>query len=233
MTKPTYVVATLRRWNIQAFKERIRHLPGRWVLITHPRDLTVPFLSSLRPRYVFFPHWSTLVPAEIVRRFECVCFHETDVPYGRGGSPLQNLIARGRKDTKISALRMTERLDAGPVYLKRPLSLEGRAEEIYIRASRIVADMIAHIVRTNPRPAPQRGRATVFKRRTPDQSRIPKDLRSLEALFDHLRMLDADEYPRAFVDYGPFRMEFARPALRTDTIAADVRISLGPKRKKS
>ncbi len=27
-------------------------------------------------------------------KFECVCFHMTDVPYGRGGSPLQNLIIR-------------------------------------------------------------------------------------------------------------------------------------------
>ena len=55
----------------------------------------------------------------------------TDLPFGRGGSPLQNLITRGISKTKISALRCNEEIDAGPIYLKRPLSLHGSAEEIY------------------------------------------------------------------------------------------------------
>ena len=43
----------------------------------------------------------------------------------RGGSPLQNLIVgRGHKDTKISAIQVTPRLDDGPVYMKEALSLE-------------------------------------------------------------------------------------------------------------
>jgi methionyl-tRNA formyltransferase len=54
------------------------------------------------------------------------------LPYGRGGSPLQNLIDLGHKDTFVSALKMTEELDAGAIYLKKPLSLEGLAEEIYM-----------------------------------------------------------------------------------------------------
>jgi methionyl-tRNA formyltransferase len=61
----------------------------------------------------------------------------TDIPYGRGGSPLQNLIARRRKKkTKLSALRMVEELDAGPVYTKTNISLMGRAEEIYLVAEK-------------------------------------------------------------------------------------------------
>jgi len=36
----------------------------------------------------------------------------TDVPYGRGGSPLQNLIVRGHTETKLTALRCVRDLDA-------------------------------------------------------------------------------------------------------------------------
>jgi len=54
----------------------------------------------------------------------------TYMPYGRGGSPLQNLIVRGYRHTKLTALRMVEEFDAGPVYLKEDLCLEGNAEEI-------------------------------------------------------------------------------------------------------
>ena len=76
-------------------------------------------------RWVLVPHWSWIIPATIHERFEVVIFHMTDLPYGRGGSPLQNLIVRGHERTMISAIRCVEEMDAGPVYLKRELSLHG------------------------------------------------------------------------------------------------------------
>ena len=45
-------------------------------------------------------------------------------------------------------------------------------------------------------------------------------------MFDFIRMLDAEEYPRAFIRYGRFRLEFSRPALRYNRIKADVKISI-------
>ena len=50
---------------------------------------------------------------------------------------MQNLIAQGHRETVITALKMDNQLDAGSIYMKRPLSLEGLAEEIFIRASHI------------------------------------------------------------------------------------------------
>ena len=61
----------------------------------------------------------------------------TDVPYGRGGSPLQNLILAGHTETKLTALRMVNEMDGGPVYVKMPLKLEGAAQEIYIKAGEL------------------------------------------------------------------------------------------------
>ena len=62
----------------------------------------------------------------------------TDLPYGRGGSPLQNLIVRGKKDTMLSAIQVEKELDAGAIYMKMPLSLEGSAAQILRRASNII-----------------------------------------------------------------------------------------------
>jgi methionyl-tRNA formyltransferase len=76
----------------------------------------------------------------------CVVFHMTDVPFGRGGSPLQNLIARGIYETRLSALRCEAEVDAGTVYLKRSLSLHGLGEEIFMRAADAMAPMISEIV---------------------------------------------------------------------------------------
>lgn len=225
MTDKTYIVATLHPWNIEIFEERIRNFPGKWELITEPQKLNVEFVERLKPQYIFFPHWSQKVDEEILQLAPCVCFHSTDVPYGRGGSPIQNLIASGHRETVLTALKMTSELDAGPVYLKEALSLEGLAEEIYLRAAKKIADMIRTIITENPVPIAQSGTITYFKRRNPCQSETPDNLDSIEQLFDHIRMLDAEGYPRAFLINGKFKFELSRPALRSEAIVADVKIT--------
>ena len=147
----------------------------------------------------------------------------TDVPYGRGGSPLQNLIVAGNKDTKLTALRMVEEMDAGPIYTKRSLSLSGRAESIYKRAGELSFDIIRWIVENAPTPLPQQGEIVSFKRRNPAQSKVPDD-GALQIIYDHIRMLDAPTYPLAFIEHGGFRFEFANATLDGDEITAEVKI---------
>ncbi|MCS6808080.1 MAG: methionyl-tRNA formyltransferase [Bacteroidota bacterium] len=207
--------------------ERLLHRTGQtFIFITDKKELTVENLRKYQPKYVFFPHWSYVIPASIFQEFECIIFHMTDVPFGRGGSPLQNLILRGIYETKISALRCTKELDAGPVYLKRPLSLYGSAEEIYMRAAEVIEEMIVEIVTThNIIPVPQQGQVVTFTRRKPEESDI-SDVDSLEKVFDYIRMLDAEGYPRAYLETKSLRFEFSRASRKPNEILADVRITL-------
>jgi methionyl-tRNA formyltransferase len=176
-------------------------------------------------QYIFFLHWSFIVPKRITDNYECVCFHMTDVPYGRGGSPLQNLIAQGHQETKLTALKMVQELDAGPVYLKKSLSLKGStAEEIYMCASALSCEMIAQILDEGIEPIEQTGEVVGFSRRTPDQSVLPCSV-SLDAVHDHIRMLDATGYPHAFLDVGSLRLEFTRSARYDGKIIANVEIT--------
>ena len=221
----TYIVAGTKLWNRNIFDEIITSYPGKWHFISNPDSLEYNKISRLKPRFIFFLHWSSKVTEEILSSYECVCFHMTDVPYGRGGSPLQNLIVRGHKHTKLTALRMVQDFDAGPVYFKEDLSLEGNAEEIYIRASYLSAKMINFIIRNEPTPEPQVGDPVIFKRRTPREGNIPELFSSLQSLHDFIRMLDADGYQNAFLEYGGFRYKFSRAALYNGKIVSDVEIT--------
>lgn len=152
-------------------------------------------------------------------------FHMTAVPFGRGASPLQNLISRGFERTPLSAIRMIEAVDAGPVCLTRDLALSGTAEEVYLRADSIASQMIADIVKTPPVPKPQIGEPVVFTRRRGSESTVPADLPSLSAMHDFIRMLDADTYPRASVNYGRFCIEFTRSSRYDGRGVADATIT--------
>ena len=220
-----YVLATSREWNEPLVKQLEEMTGHAFHLITRTEELTYERLRAISPRYVFFPHWSHIIPSEIHEDFECVIFHMTDLPYGRGGSPLQNLILRGHQETQISALRCVAELDAGPVYMKRPLSLEGSASEIFLRAADVVQEMIEEIVRIEPLPEHQEGEPTVFRRRTPEQSNLREaNLLTLKDFFDFIRMLDAPTYPLAFIEHEGFLLEFTHAQLLSDSIEARVRI---------
>ena len=203
----TYVVATIKPWNIDLFHNKTTIFSGNWHLLSTPEELSVENLEKINPRYIFFPHWSWIVPSEILRRWECVCFHMADVPYGRGGSPLQNLIVRGHRVTKLSALRMLEELDAGPVYKKVDLDLSGSAQQIFERMALKIFDLIEFIAIHQPTSESQSGPVTLFKRRKPEESRLPESV-AITQLYDHIRMLDAETYPKAYLEHGDFRLEF-------------------------
>jgi len=222
--KNTYVVATVKEWNIVNFHEFTKNVPGNWLLVTDKQQLTLDFLKKTNPRYIFFPHWNWIVPKDILNEFECVCFHMTDVPYGRGGSPLQNLISRGHKSTKLTALKMEEELDTGPVYVKVDLDLRGSAQVIFERASVQLFDLIKQIIYKQPLPVKQEGEVVEFQRRKPEQSVINPDL-SIEGVYDHIRMLDAMTYPKAFLNIGDLRIEFENANLVDDEVIATVKIS--------
>lgn len=205
------IIATVKSWNI----ERAQALQKQYedvhdiVIYTKKEEFTIDNVRNFNPDYIFMPHWSYLVPDDITDNWECVVFHMTDLPYGRGGSPLQNLIVRGHKETKISAIKVTKELDGGPVYMKRPLSLEGSAQEIFVRCADIIfQEMISVLLTEKVVPRPQEGDPVVFRRRKPEEGQITPDM-ELEKIYDYIRMLDAEGYPRAYLEFGGYRLEFA------------------------
>ena len=209
------IIATIKSWNIERAREMQRRLKEAHEvrIFTGKDELTYDNVCDFNPDYIFFPHWSYYIPEEITNQWECVVFHMTDLTYGRGGSPLQNLIVRGHKETKISALRVTPQLDGGPIYMKKPLSLEGTAQDIFIRCANVIFnEMLPCFLEKKLEPVPQSGEPVIFKRRKPEDSEITDNM-ELNTIYDYIRMLDAEGYPRAYIDFGGYRLTFEEAEL--------------------
>ncbi len=224
MGKINYVLLSSNPTYNELFEELRLMSNASWTLITDKDKLKTAFLETKKIKIIFIPHWSHKIPEEIFKNYICILFHMTDLPFGRGGSPLQNLIKLGFKQTKISALRVVKEIDAGPIYLKRKLDLNGSAKEIFIRTSKIVKKMIEDIIQKKIRPKEQTGEPTFFMRRTPNQSSI-QGIKNLNELYDQIRMLDCDGYPRAFLEIENFRIEFHNAILNNEKyLSANVKV---------
>jgi methionyl-tRNA formyltransferase len=220
----SYVIAYNRPW-CKALPIILNKKSGKeFIGIDNQRDLNLSDLSKINPNTIFFPHWSYMIPKEIYETYKCIIFHMTDLPYGRGGSPLQNLIVRGHKNTMISAIKCVEEVDAGHVYIKKPLNLEGTAEEIFIRSNQIIEAMILEIINTNIKPKPQTGEVVKFTRRKPEDGNLI-NTKSLDEIYDYIRMLDAEGYPPAFVRIGDYKLKFSSAAREVDSVLANVEIT--------
>jgi len=227
LNKKTCIILSEKKWNnnlVNKLKKKSDNI--EWIKIDVKNDFNYDSLLKIKPNKIFIPHWSYIIPEKIYNNFECIVFHMTDLPYGRGGSPLQNLIIRGHKHTKISAIKVVKELDAGPIYLKKDLLLKGSAQEIFDLANEVVKDMIIEIVKTKPVPIKQEGKPTLFKRRKPSMSNM-NDLESLDEVYDFIRMLDADGYPHAFLETEKLKFEFTDANFKNkNEIIATVKIKM-------
>jgi methionyl-tRNA formyltransferase len=215
------VIATIKEWNIENYfklKEKYGH-EFNFHLISNSEALTEEFIQKINPNYIFFLHWSWIIPKNIHNNFNCILFHMTDLPYGRGGSPLQNLIMNKVYKTKISAIKVSENIDSGDIYLKESLDIStGSAQDIFKRSSQITFEkMIPEFLSSKLSAKEQSGEIVTFKRRTPEQSSIKtvKDL-SLTSLYDFIRMLDGEGYPKAYIEIENIKIEFSQVD-KTDT----------------
>ncbi len=222
----TNVIVSEKKWHKNLFLNlKNQYLETNWILIEQKNIFKINFLKNYDVNKIFIPHWSYLIKDEIYKNYECIIFHMTDLPFGRGGSPLQNLIVRNFKKTKISAIRVEKGIDTGPVYLKKDLDLGGTASEIFQRSSDIIYNMISQIIDNKIIPKPQKGRISKFKRRTPEQSNIFL-LDDLSKVYDYIRMLDCDGYPKAFLESNKLKFEFSNVKFTSkNELKANVSIS--------
>ena len=228
MNQIKIIIATIKSWNLEnaeKFKESNNYIITN--LIDNDKDLNLTTLNEFKPDYIFFPHWSKKIPREIHENFKCILFHMTDLPFGRGGTPLQNLIELNLKNTKISAIEVSDEIDGGDVYIKESLSLDGSATEIYKRASKIIfSKMIPKIIKENITPKPQEGEVITFNRLGKEIGNLNKYLDSdLNLIYNKIRMLDAEGYPHAHLTIGKFKIQFRKALKGNKKIIADVEIT--------
>ena len=130
----------------------------------------------------------------------------------KGGSPIQNLIIKNFKKLQF-VHKMTNDLDAGPIFIKKTISLKGSLNKIFERMSIKIIEMIKILIRKRIYPKEQKGKVFKFKRIKEDNSEIKNEI-NIQKVYDKIRMLDADSYPNAYIKINNLKFFFTDPILK-------------------
>ena len=207
-----YLFCGYRNYSIEIFN-KLQKRYKNFYLITKKESLTYSKIKKINPKYIFFPDWSWIVPENIIKNYDCVCFHESNLPKFRGGSPIQNQIISGIKKTKTTAFFMNSKIDGGDIILQKDLLLSGNISDIFNRMKKNDFEMISKIIQGKFRRRKQKGTASFYKRRTPNQSELKNLNFSNEYLYNFIRML-SDPYPNAFLRIGKKKIIFNSAELK-------------------
>lgn len=172
--------------------------------------------------YIFFPHFSSMIHKDIYSKYRCIGFHTGDLPRDKGGSPIQNKILKMEYATTVSAFEITEEVDSGPIYAQCPIDLsEGTIEEILRKISLTTSSLMRKIIEGNLKPHAQIGVPTYHQRLTPADSIIPLDIMSARNLYDRIRMVDGLDYPKAYLEWGKFKVILSNAQFKDGRVSAE------------
>lgn len=132
-----------------------------------------------------------------------IVVHESNLPKGRGWSPMTWQILEGKSDIPIVLFEARESVDSGPIYLKDIMHLDGTElisewQEIQGRKTiDMCCDFVRQVSLNKQHPIEQEGVPSFYLRRTPADSRLDVK-KTIEEQFNLFRVVDNERYPAFF-----------------------------------
>lgn len=130
-----------------------------------------------------------------------IVVHASDLPLGKGFSPLQWQILEGKNIIPLTLFEAVEGVDAGPYYLKKSVNFNGTElhDELRKGLAEKIIEMCLEFVENYQQMSPieQSGEETFYERRTEKDDEINPE-KSIAELFNHFRIADNTKYPLYF-----------------------------------
>ncbi len=158
--------------------------------------------------FCFCLSFSQLLPSKVRQQFRhTLVVHESELPAGKGWSPLTWQILEGKNDIPVTLLEAADAVDSGTIYAKRWINLKGHEliNELRDCQARLTLELCCWFVDNYPdslsNAIEQQGQETYYPRRWPKDSELDPN-KTIAEQFNLLRVVDNDRYPAWFEYLG-------------------------------
>lgn len=156
--------------------------------------------------FLFLISCHHIVGQEVRDRYRhTLVIHASDLPNGRGWSPMAWEVLRGAEGIVVSLLNAEDGVDSGAIWQKRRFALDGTEllEELNAKLFDTELELMTWALENcaEASPEPQEGEVTSYPRRKPEDSQIDP-AKPLSESFDTIRIADPDRFPAYFSHRG-------------------------------
>lgn len=127
-----------------------------------------------------------------------IVIHASDLPRGKGFTPLKWQIIEGKNDIPITLFEAVEEMDAGNYYFKEIIHFEGHEllDELHeIMGNKICSMAMRYVLESESLIGiKQEGTETIYSRRTVEDDELDIS-QSIESQFNQLRIADNERFP--------------------------------------
>ncbi|MEO0509038.1 MAG: UDP-2,4-diacetamido-2,4,6-trideoxy-beta-L-altropyranose hydrolase [Verrucomicrobiota bacterium] len=187
---------------------RLRELIEQSNLSQHSPEIYYDTQDLPRGDLLFIlSYWGLVDSRTLAKHSHNLVVHESDLPKGKGWSPLTWQIIEGKNSIPFTLFEAIEKVDAGDIYAQTELALNGNEllDELHELQVKETIKLCEHFVDKYPavvtQKRPQKGRDSFYERRTPASSELDPTC-SIEKQFDLLRTVDNQLYPAFFFHRG-------------------------------
>jgi methionyl-tRNA formyltransferase len=165
--------------------------------VAKPQDINDLDFRSTQFDFLVVVAYGQLLKKEILQlpTIAPVNLHFSLLPRWRGASPVEHAILHGDEETGVSVIRITEKLDAGPILAQEKVPLTGRetTPQLKERLAEMGARLLAETLKKPLTPREQTGDASVCRKITKHDGHI--DLSALTAEEVHRRVRAFTKWP--------------------------------------
>lgn len=130
-----------------------------------------------------------------------IVVHASDLPKGKGFTPLKWQILEGKNDIPLTLFEAVEDCDAGPYYFKDIIHFEGYEllEEMQDIMARKIIDMCCRFIseHSDLKPIEQIGESTYYRRFRKEDDYLNVNM-TIKEIFPRLRIADFERFPLIF-----------------------------------
>ena len=111
--------------------------------------------------------WPLIFPEKLIKaaKYETINLHAGRLPHYRGGSPLNWQIIEGNKNIYISIIKMTKKIDAGPVYITKKILLNAKEniKHLHNRVNKLYPYLVEDTIKKIKKKFNQKNKILIFK----------------------------------------------------------------------
>lgn len=201
--KDIAVLTSRESWFVpyaKSFTRKLRRLGYNSILFYDSQEIGDKF------KVLFILSYFKLLPnGELRKRKHNIVVHESDLPNGRGWSPLAWQILEGKNKIPIVLFEAVEDVDAGDIYLTDFIDLKG--DELYPEIKRKQAEKKIEMCLkflenlSSLKARKQIGSGRFYGKRIPKDSELDIN-KNIKSQFNLLRIVDNENFPAFFFYMG-------------------------------